>query len=217
MFAAGLFLIPVVVSLLVNLPVLFSRYDRPLPSMLWLLAGFGFFILLFVLFGAPVRTYILEHELSHVLVAVLTGVRVKKLSLRRDRAYVRTERVTPLIALVPFAMPLYTLALGLAYRLAQRWLDHPAAAAAAYAVIGMSLSFHLVATAHYLQLEQPDLHRYGVFGSLVLVCLWSILMLAVLSALLFEKVDLAGYLERVFLDGLAMYGSVVRGLAGMLG
>jgi len=214
---AALFLIPVVVSLLINIPVLFSRYDRPVPSMLWLLSGFGFFALLFLLFGAPVRTYILEHELSHVLVAVLTGVRVKKLSLRRDRAYVRTERVTPLIALIPFAMPLYTLALGLAYRLAGRWLEHPAAAAASYAVIGMSLSFHLLATAHYLQLEQPDLHRYGVFGSLVLVCLWSILMLAVLSALLFEKVELMAYFERALHDGLSMYGALVRGLAGMAG
>lgn len=217
LFIAALLLIPVAVSLLLNLPALFSGYDRLVPPMLWLLAGFGFFALLFLLFGAPARTYILEHELSHVLVAMLTGVRVKKMSLRRDRAYVKTDRVTPLIALIPFALPLYTLVLGVAYRIAERHLGHPVASAGAYVLIGATLSFHLLATVHYLQLEQPDLHRYGAFASLVLVSVWSIALLALLSALLFEKVELIGYFRQVFHDTLAIYRALGRGLNGLPG
>jgi hypothetical protein len=216
LFVAALLLIPVTVTLLLNLPVLFSRYDRLVPSMLWLFAGFGFFTLLFMLFGAPVRTYILEHELSHLLGALITGVRVKKISLRRKKPYVRTERVTPFIALIPFALPLYTVVLGLAYRIAGSFLDHPVSTAGMYALAGVTLSFHLLATAHYLQLEQPDLHRYGVFASLVLISLWTLLLLAVLSALLFERMELIAYFEQTLRDVGSMYRFLTRGFTDLM-
>jgi hypothetical protein len=217
LFLLSLLLIPLAVALLLNFPVLFSGYRRLTPGMIWFMAGFGFFAVVFLLFGPPVKTYVLEHELTHILAAWMTGVRVKRVSLNRNKPYVQTDRVNLFIALIPFALPLYALLLGLAYRLLGRYVPYPFFSATLFFLTGAALCFHLMATVHYLQLEQPDVRRYGTFASLVLVFLWALTVLSLMSALLFERVHLIAYFKRSFSDTWLMYRRLEMVIAGFFG
>ncbi|GEM_PF-2883521 len=201
----ALLVLPFSVSLVVHFPGMFRAYASVTGKMYWAMGGFGFFILFFFIFGAPVKSYILEHEISHVLFALMSGVRIKKISLKRSNAYVKTERVNIVIALAPYSLPLYTLFLIVVYSISSKAVSHPLFTAAMYFLFGVTLSFHIVATIHYLQLDQPDLTRYGYAGSLVLVFTWSLIVLSIIFFLMFRKIDLYGFFQASVKDAFDVY------------
>jgi len=218
-FVLAVLLLPFSVSFLIHIPGLFREYSSISGEMLWSAGGFIFFLLVFFIFGAPVKSYILEHEISHIIFALMSGVRIKKVSLKRSNAYVKTERVNMLIALAPYSLPLYTLLLLLVYRVAARlaaarliearFVENPFVTAAMYFLFGATLSFHMVATMHYVQLDQPDMRRYGYFSSLILVFTWSLVVLAVIFSLMFDRIDLIHYFRTSMEDALDVYGTLL--------
>jgi len=202
--------LPVFISLLVNFPTLFARYHRLTFEMLWLITGFSAFLPLFFLTGAPVKSYILEHELSHIIFAFFSGVRVKEASFRKDHAYVKTQKINILIALAPYSFPLYTFILVIIYRVIVVFYTHRVLTVLFYFLAGMSLSFHIVATFHYLQLDQPDIKQYGYVPSLIIIFTWSLVVLSLLSALMFREVKFAAYYRNSLQDVIALYGQLYR-------
>jgi hypothetical protein len=201
-------ILPVLLSLLIHLPVLFGRYSSFTPEMSWLAGGAALFLIVFFTCGAPVRSYILEHELSHILFALMTGVRIRRISLRSRSSYVQTDRVNLLIALAPYTFPLYTVILALTYRIFLSPLAYRPVTLVVYFLFGLTLSFHIVATVHYLQLEQPDLKRYGYFSSLIIILVLSLAVLVLLSALLFEKVEIIRYFRVSMADSGRIYSRI---------
>jgi uncharacterized membrane protein YidH (DUF202 family) len=210
LFVAAVLLLPFTVALLLHLPDLFTGYDRITTEMLLFCGGFGFFVVLFLLFGPPVKSYILEHELSHVIFAALSGVRVKKVVIRKYEGYVRTEKVNLVIALAPYSLPLYTLVVFTVYRVVALFNPGAIITSIFYFLMGLTVAFHLVATVHYLQLEQPDLKRYGYFPSLVLIFTWSVCVVALVLALLFERIQVLFYFRAAVNSGVDFYLGVVR-------
>jgi hypothetical protein len=71
----------------------------------------------------------------------------------------------------------------------------------------MTFSFHFVATFHYLQLDQPDVRRYGYFSSLILIITWSIIIISIILALMFKDVQLLAFYRSSFKDALGIYKS----------
>jgi hypothetical protein len=181
--------------------------------MFWAIGGFVLFLLLFMLFGAPVKSYILEHELSHVVFALLSGIRVHSVSVKSSNAYVRTDRINIFIVLAPYSLPLYTVILVALFRLVTHFTASTALVALFYLLFGVTLSFHFVATIHYIQLEQPDMRRYGYFSSLVFIATWSILILTVILRFLFIDIQLARYFQSTLRETYLMYLHAV-GLIG---
>ena len=173
--------------------------------MLWVIGGFVLFLLVFTLFGAPVKSYILEHELSHVVFALLSGVRVRSVSVKSNNAYVRTDRINILIALAPYSLPLYTVILVALYRLLNYVTTSTVLAVLFYLFFGITLSFHFVATIHYIQVEQPDLRRYGYFASLVFIAAWSLLILTVILRIIFVDIQLADFFEKCLRETYLLY------------
>lgn len=210
LFVLAIFVLPFTVALILNLPGLFSRYDRVTKQMLVSIGGFVLFVVLFLFFGPPVKSYILEHELSHVVFAFLSGVRVRQVVIRKHDGYVRTEKVNLVIALAPYSLPLYTLFTFVIYRAVALFHDSAFLSLCFYFVLGLTLAFHLVATVYYLQLEQPDLKRYGFFSSLVMIFTWSLVILALVFALLFEQVEVFGYLKNAVTQSALFYQRVIR-------
>jgi len=215
-FLISLGCIPFSVSLLLNVPSLFTNYTTFTHEMLWMSIGFLVFLLFFFLFGAPVKSYILEHELSHVLFALMSGVKVKDVSLKSDRAWVKTERVTIFIALAPYSLPLYTLILIILYKLISIIYKNRVLLIIVYFLLGISLSFHIVATIHYIQLDQPDMKRYGYFSSLVLIFTWSLIILALLCALIFDEIELVNYFRISLSNALDMYSMILHVFTSMV-
>ena len=209
LFLFSLGIIPISVSLLLNIPVLFSSYSSITREMLLSIAGFILFMIVFFLFGPPVKSYVLEHELSHVLFAVISGVKVKKLSLRGHEGYVKTQKVNLLIALAPYAFPLYTFFIIGLYKLLRVTTSSALLFGAFYFLCGASLAFHVLSTVHYLQIEQPDLSRYGYFSSLIFIFSWSIIILVLIFALIFERARLFDYFRLSFNHAINIYGNII--------
>lgn len=177
--------------------------------MLFTGGGFLFFLILFLLFGPPVKSYILEHELSHIIFALLSGVKVKQVVIRKNDGYVRTEKVNLVIALAPYSLPLYTLVSFVLYRTIAFFYRSAVISSIFYSIMGLTLSFHLIATIHYLQLDQPDLKRYGYVPSLILIFTWSLCVISLVLALLFERVQVLEYFRAAVMHGVDFYIGIV--------
>ena len=208
LFLIAIGILPFTVSLLMHLPYLFSQYDSITREMWFSLAGFLFFFILFFIFGPPVRSYIVEHELSHILFAFISGVRVKKVVIRKNDGYVKTQKVNLLIALAPYSLPLYTLFTFIVFRVVLLFHQSTFVSSLFYSLMGLTLAFHIVTTIHYLQLDQPDLKRYGYFSSLVFIFTWSLVVLSLILALLYKKVELFAYLRASEVQGVEFYRRV---------
>jgi hypothetical protein len=215
-FLISIAVLPFCLALIIGLPVLFSKYRSVSVEML--VAGAGFMVLggVFFLFGPPVKSYLLEHELSHVLFAWLSGVRVKHFSMSRSGGYVRTERVNILIALAPYTLPLYTILLIAVYKFLTLFFSLSSFRFVFYFLFGLTLAFHLLATVHYIQIYQPDLARYGYFASLVFIFLCSLLALVLVLAIMFEKVQIIHYFSSSLVRGVQFYRGLFQVLEKLL-
>ena len=200
---------PLSVSFFINIPELFSHYTTVTHELFASSMGFILFFISFFLFGPPVKSYIIEHELSHVLFALLSGVKVKKMSLRREGGYIKTEKVNIIIALAPYSFPLYTIFIIGAHKILSYVISSDLLSLPMYFLFGVSLSFHIIVTIHYLQIEQPDLKRYGYFSSLVLIFSWSIVIVAILLASMFERIEIAEYLSKSMMDTGRFYKIII--------
>jgi hypothetical protein len=190
-------IIPLLISLAVDIPVLFKKYQHFTNEMIFSSSGFMIFVVIFFLFGPPVKSYILEHELSHVLFAFISGVKIKSMSIKKNEGFIRTEKINIVIALAPYSFPLYTIALTLIYKILKLFFMSPILSGIFYFLMGITLSFHVIATIHYVQIDQPDMKRYGYFSSLVFIFTWSLIVTALTLALMFEDVEVIEYFTKV--------------------
>ncbi|HOW89053.1 MAG TPA: M50 family metallopeptidase [Elusimicrobiales bacterium] len=187
-------------SILATAALLFTaltRYNAALP----LLAGAALYSLLH--FHRPGNRffYVLAHELSHALAALMSGVKIRKISVRRNGGYVALNSGSAFISLAPYFIPFYAVAAGAAYAVAAFFADMSPFRPVFTGIAGFFLAFHVLNTGDVLAgPRQSDLTRAGgVFFSFAVVLLLNSLALALALKLLFpELVSLKGYAASVW-------------------
>ncbi len=159
-----------------------GRFSVTLP----LLAG-ALLCLAFHWTGRGKSLYVAAHELTHALAAVFSGVRVRKISVRKNSGYVLTDSSNAFISLAPYFVPFYTLAVSAAYWAAGRLWDVSQLRPWFLAAAGFTLAFHLLHTADILAGPvQSDLRNAGgPLFSMPLLLLLNCLGLAAALKLLF--------------------------------
>ena len=178
-------------ALLVSAPVA-RDYVRYLPF----LVGFAAYPILHFVIVRPTRVYVFGHELSHALAAVLSGARVKRFVVGKDSGHVLVEGTNTFIALAPYFLPIYSVLVLAAWRLAAVWVPEPRLRLPGLALMGLTVAFHLVLTLDILTVEtQKDLKQAGgVFFSLTVIALANALVLVLLFKALFpHAVSLRGF------------------------
>ncbi len=148
--------------------------------------GAGFVLWLFIFFLLP-RTmwlYVLGHEFTHALAAMLAGGKVHAFKVTSKGGHVVTDRVNWWIALSPYFVPIYALIwIGLwltvnFYYPLKEWQP------VLFFGIGLFWSFHFTFTLSMMHFGQTDLSREGyVFSGVVIVFINLALFLLVLSTL----------------------------------
>lgn len=142
--------------------------------------------------------YVLGHELTHVFFIWLFGGHIAGFSCQTHGGYVLTNKSNLLIALSPYFIPfwctLIVIYFGCWQLLVKLHLVGPIPAHffLLYACVGFFWTFHFLWTLWMLPCDQPDLRENGIFLSLVVIYLSSILFL---SLLLFFLVDSFNLLE----------------------
>lgn len=144
--------------------------------------GFIAYLLVHLFWYRPVLSYVLAHELSHALTAVLLGGKVSAIHASASGGSAKVSERHWVVALAPYVLPFYTLLLLSVYAVAslrfKPWL---------LALLGFSYAFHVVLTVVSLSRRQPDLDAMGRPFSLIFIFSGNMMILVLLAALLWPQ------------------------------
>jgi hypothetical protein len=149
-----------------------------------LCAGFLTWFIIFFLLPRTMWLYVLGHEFTHALAAMLAGGKVSAFRVSSRGGHVMTDRVNWWIALSPYFIPIYALIwMGLwvtvdFYHPLKPWQP------ILYFGIGLFWSFHLTFTASMIHRRQTDLSGEGyIFSGVVILMVNLAAVLLLLSFL----------------------------------
>jgi hypothetical protein len=153
----------------------------------WFLAlGAGALTWLVVFFFLP-RTmwlYVLGHEFTHALAAMLAGGRIASFQVSAQGGHVVTDRVNWWITLSPYFVPLYALVWSALWLSVDFWHPLTPWQPIFYFGLGLFWCFHLTFTASMLHLKQTDLSSQGFVFSLVIIVMINLVTFLLVFALL---------------------------------
>jgi hypothetical protein len=154
-----------------GLPAGFDAWALPTGFLIW--------IALYFLLPRPTRAYVLGHELTHALWALMMGGRVGRIRIGREGGHVELSRTNFLITLAPYFFPFYTFVVIGLYYLAGTWLQVEPYRAWWLAAVGFCWAFHVTFTLHMLSEHQPDIREHGRLFSYVIIYLMNVLVIGV--------------------------------------
>jgi hypothetical protein len=178
----------------------------------WFTGGFLLYLVVHFVFRKPILGYVVGHELTHALFAVLFGGSVKSFHASEQGGQVQLTKSNFVITLAPYFFPLYTFLALAAY-----WIAHAANAPSLeplfVLIAGAAFSFHIVLTLLFLQTDQNDIREHGAFFSYPLIVLFNILLTALLVRLLLaQDMNFPSYLYNGIIRGMKLY---VRGFTSI--
>jgi hypothetical protein len=199
---AGVLLIPVCVAATQTVVALIRSVQpssaHAIPPSAWALtAGVVLWQFLYFTLPRPVRSYVLAHELTHMLWAMLMGARISRVKVSKQSGSVTLSRSNFLITLAPYFFPLYTVLVILAYYALSVFVDVEAYYLIWLGLIGLTWGFHLTFTVSTLLQKQSDIRKCGHVFSYTVIYLFNILgiglwIVAVSAATLEQMVELLG-------------------------
>jgi len=154
-------------------------------------AGAACWWVVFLMMPAPMRLYVLGHELTHVLWAWLFGGKVKRLKVSAAGGHVVVTRNNFLIALSPYFFPFYAVLVVICFAIGHGvwgWEEH---IIWFHLLIGVAYSFHVTLTWHILQSRQSDITSQGYLFSSVIIFLGNTSVLLIGLPLITAQIALA--------------------------
>lgn len=141
-------------------------------------AGIVIWAIIWMFLPPLTRTYVLGHELTHALWAVVFGGKASGLKVSARGGSVRVSKNNAWITLAPYFFPLYTFLVALLWLLSV-WLFPPVRPYAPIFLfwIGMTWSFHFTFTWRFLAYNQPDIREHGRLFSYTLIYALNLLSL----------------------------------------
>ena len=175
-----------------------------LGSTLWLL----WFCVSFIVWKRPrpLRAYILGHELMHMLVARISGGRIKSFSVSRDGGHIVTDKYNFLIALAPYLWPFYSVPVLAVWSVSfLYWKEAMYYRELFLGALGFTWMFHLTFTLWVLPKGQSDFHGPGRIFSLVLIYLANTILLSGVLIVLAPEVTWHGYGKQLWISTRTFY------------
>ncbi len=139
--------------------------------------GFVLWVILYFLLPRPTRTYILGHELTHALWALMMGGRIGKLKVGKNGGHVELSKTNFLITLAPYFFPFYAFLVIAAYYLSGIWLEVEPYKAWWLGAVGFTWAFHITFTLNMLAERQPDIQEHGRIFSYAIIYLMNVLVI----------------------------------------
>ena len=191
----GLALIPFCLGFIWQLAAtVFSVQYKP-DTPYYFIAGGLTYLTVHVLFKKPVFTYVIGHELTHALFALLFGGSVKSIQASDRGGRVSITKSNFIITLAPYFFPLYTFVALLLYWTARAIDARSITATILIFLSGATFALHLALTAIFLQTDQNDIREEGAIFSYPLILLFNIAFAAFLiKVLLAENMDYLSFL-----------------------
>jgi hypothetical protein len=162
-------------------------------STLWaFVAGYALWLAVFVFLPKPMRTYVLGHELTHALWALMMGARVGGLKVKKTGGEVRTSKTNWFIALAPYFFPFYAMLFIVLFFIAHAIWGLDRFMWVLFFLVGLGWSFHVTFTLMMLlTTTQPDVQSQGALFSAVVIYGMNLLTMAITVAMLSQSVTFA--------------------------
>ncbi len=219
----ALFVLPIALSALWVYFVYMWRFAVSSFSVYWSF-WLGIFITPFlalkILKSFAAQVYVIEHELTHAIFALISGARVKKISIKKDNGAVVVDKANTLITLAPYFFPLFAVSvflvwLGIFYLV----LKNPSSLPRywqwiLYFIVAGALSFHFFMTIRAVLQGQSDIKRDGIVYSLVVIFIVYVLLSAFFMKIMFGDATGFNTIGRFFNDiwdvSLKIYSAIWR-------
>jgi hypothetical protein len=141
--------------------------------------GFLIWVIVFFLLPRPFRTYVLGHELTHALWALMMGGRVGKMKVGKTGGHVELSKTNFVITLSPYFFPFYTFLVIAMYYLTGLARDVEPYREWWLAAVGLTWSFHITFTIHMLSQHQPDVQEHGKIFSYSVIYIMNVLVMGI--------------------------------------
>jgi len=186
----GFMLVPVCAGFTWQLTAMIST-TRYLPeSPYYFCAGCLTYLFIHFLFRKPIFTYVVAHELTHALFALLFGGMIKSFHASDKGGQVTVTKSNFIITLAPYFFPLYTFIMLVLYWVALSLNVHGTTIAVIIYLSGATFAFHLILTFIFLQTDQNDIREQGAIFSYPLIYLFNVIFFALLVKIyLAENMD----------------------------
>ena len=174
-----------------------------------ILLGITAYLAYHVLVAPPSRMYVLGHEITHAAAAWVSGGEVKGIKVGAKSGSVKTNKVTGLIALAPYLVPVWAVLWSLAYGAAGLlWKGTAAWMSWFFFGLGAALAFHLVFTVDALKQKQTDLEVWGPALSLALIYWMNLAWVVGIMALVAPEIRFTEYLAQGFRQSRGLYTAI---------
>ena len=155
-------------------------------------AGYGLWLAVFAFLPKPMRTYVLGHELTHALWALMMGARVGGLKVKQTGGQVRTSKTNWFIALAPYFFPFYAMLFIALFFIGHAIWNFERYMWVLFFLVGLGWSFHVTFTLMMLlTTKQPDIQSQGALFSAVVIYCMNLLTMAIMVAALSRSVTFA--------------------------
>ncbi|HEY6010754.1 MAG TPA: hypothetical protein VIX18_04720 [Nitrospirota bacterium] len=191
----GLLLVPFCTGFTWQLTTLLaSTVYRP-NAPYYFLAGWLAYATVHILFRKPIFTYVVGHELTHALFAMLFGGSVKSFQASERGGRVTLTKSNFLITLAPYFFPVYTFAALALYGIVRATGAGGGLTDALIFLSGATFAFHVILTFMFLRTDQNDIREEGAVFSYPLIYLFNIAFAALLvNICLSENTDYLRFL-----------------------
>jgi hypothetical protein len=202
----GLLLVPFCVGFTWQFAAtVFSVRYRP-DTPYYFFAGGLTYLTIHFLFKKPVLTYVIGHELTHALFAILFGGAVKSIHASDRGGRVTITKSNFIITLAPYFFPLYTSLALILYWTARVSEARGVTTDILIFLSGATFALHLVLTFVFLQADQNDIREEGAIFSYPLILLFNIAFAAFLMKVyLVDNMDYMNFLS----DGIIRTGKLL--------
>ncbi len=141
--------------------------------------GFLSWVIVFFLLPRPFRTYVLGHELTHALWALMMGGRVGKMKVGKTGGHVELSKTNFIITLSPYFFPFYTFLVIAVYYLTGLTADVEPYRSWWIGAVGFTWSFHITFTIHMLSQHQPDVQEHGRIFSYAVIYIMNVAVIGI--------------------------------------
>lgn len=218
---AGLALIPLCVAMTLALLDLLRGLAGGLfsPEVLWLGIGYTLWLVLWFVMPQPARAYVMAHELTHALWALLFGARIRKMKVTAKGGSVSLSKTNLLITLAPYFFPFYTVLVLLLRWLVGCFVQPVPMPYVWLFLVGLTWGFHLRFTVQSLLTRQPDILEYGRILSYAVIYIFNLLGI-LLWLICTTSISLSAVVAALLVRTAAAYSAVVnllvRAVAGVI-
>ncbi len=144
-----------------------------------LLGGIVAFAMSWTALSHPVKAYVLGHELTHALWALMFGAMPSDVKVTENGGSVKLTKSNFLITLAPYFFPFYTFVVIIAAIITYAFLRPLPFLPLWMFLIGFTWAFHVLFTIETLMVRQPDVKLYGRLFSWTIIFIVNVAIILV--------------------------------------